>query len=196
MLTSEAQEVSEKMRPVLESPTLCFAGQQRSMPDSEPPDQEPVVQPPNYQPTSLQLQCCLACGAVGLSDRIAVHTCRDTPAASPGIKPRTPRATDSTRRADPTDSQARALQQCADRLKSLSNIQSTAIRTDNPHVEDPMLEIVVGPDERTVSPRILQILATSHCGLRGLHTRAQPRYWTLEAVSMPKHQPTTNDQVQ
>lgn len=167
------------------------------MTNSEPPSQEPVVQPPINQTATTPLQCCPVCEVTDLPERIAVHTCNKPAPTRRSAGQRVQGADDPTRTDHSREHTTARLQRCADTLKPISTVQSTAIRTDNPHVNRPVLEIVVGPDEPAVPPRVLQRLAAAQCGLRGLHTRAQPTYWVLEAIAMPREQsPPTHDQVQ
>ena len=61
------------MRPVLETPTPCFAG--RSMRESNRRFNESVEQPSQSHPCP-DLVTCRHCGRRGLPERIAAHECR------------------------------------------------------------------------------------------------------------------------
>jgi len=123
------------------------------------------------------LQTLIDCGVVGFPEQLAIHTCRDTP----NIHAETARTTRKSATPESPTTHTAALQQCADALQPITDVQAADICTDNPHLNHPVLEIVGGPDTHA-PPQVLHILAAYHCGLRGLHTRQHPQSWVLEAV--------------
>jgi len=160
------------------------------MANSDPPDKESVVQPLEHNLANSQLQRCPTCGVVGIPQRIAIHSCQDTLSHFTLIQ-----TTQSTHELDLPESRemnTARVQQCADVLYTDTAIQATDICTDNPHVDEPILEVISNPHLHSVPPRILSILATYHCRLRGFYTREHPRSWVLEVVFPTPEQSSAN----